>query len=142
MRTEVLGKGGAICKSLATGTTFIGSVSRVCSHVSGDRTALREPAITHWTFERLFSAVSAKVSSEVSGLSEGLLTNGTLVRLLTGVGAEVCLQSRLPGISLATYVTIVGPWKRLIPLLQRVISTPRESWDVYSTSRIIRRIIS
>lgn len=104
--------------------------------------ALREPPVAHRTFEGFFSAVCAKVSSEVSSLREGLLANGTLVGFLPGMRAEMCLQSGLPGISLAAYVARVVSWKRLVSLLQRMVATSRESRDVNCTRRIVRRIVS
>lgn len=114
----------------------------MCPHVSSDRTALWEPSVADRTFERLLPTVSAKVSSKVGCLSERLLANRTLVGFLTGVGAKMCLQCRLPSIGLATYVTVVGSREWLVSLLQRMIATSRKSIDMYSTCRIVRRIVA
>lgn len=142
MRTKVLGEGGAISEPLAASSALVGPVSRMCPHVSGHRAALRKTAVTDWTFEGFFSAMSAKMSGQVSSLRERLLANGTLVGLLPGMRAKVCLQSGLPGIGLAANVARVVSWERLVSLLQRVVTTSGESRYMYSTGRIVGRIVS
>lgn len=105
---QMLGERGAVRESFLTQSAAIGSVSRVCSHVSCHRRALREAPVTDGTAKRLFSAVCSDVRRQVGGLGEGLVASVAFIRFLAAVCPKVCFQRGRPGVGLAADTTQVG----------------------------------